>query len=250
MEEASPIKLLPADLGRWLIIASIALIVLIPLYKGKKRTRPVTVKAAVFEDVSISVSGRTAEVARFLHEPAPPLRKVPVEAKGDHIPSPLPEERPVQARKIAASSFHFNKKELLFQPIILQAANRHQVDPALVMAIIMAESEFNPRAVSKKGAKGLMQLMPKTAKALGVKSIFNPVENITAGVRHFKSLLIRFRGDVRLPVAAYNAGSGRIKKYRGIPPFNATKAYVKKVFKYHLHYKRLLPSNGIDEVTS
>jgi soluble lytic murein transglycosylase-like protein len=117
-------------------------------------------------------------------------------------------------------------------------AKNYDVDPALVRAIIMAESSYNPRAVSKKGARGLMQLMPKTAEYLGVEDSFNPEHNIDAGVRYFKKLLGQFNGDVKLALAAYNAGSRRVREYKGIPPFKATQHYVKKVFKYHQHYKK------------
>jgi soluble lytic murein transglycosylase-like protein len=128
-------------------------------------------------------------------------------------------------------------RERLFDSIIRQAASRYQVDPYLVKAIIMAESSYNPKAISKKGAKGLMQLMPKTAKALGVEDSFNPEHNINAGVKYFKQLLNQFNGDVKLALAAYNAGSKRVKKYKGIPPYKATQYYVKKVFEYHEHFR-------------
>ena len=128
--------------------------------------------------------------------------------------------------------------ELLYHSIIIEAANRYQVDPAIVKAIIMAESSYNPKAVSKKGAKGLMQLMPKTAAELGVKDSFNPVYNINGGVRYYKKMLNQFNGDVKLALAAYNAGSRKVKKYQGIPPFKATRYYIKKVFKYYQYYKR------------
>jgi soluble lytic murein transglycosylase-like protein len=130
-----------------------------------------------------------------------------------------------------------NPAERLFQPIVIKAANRHKVDPAMVMAIIMAESSYNPKAISKKGARGLMQLMPTTARALGVKDSFNPEHNINAGVRYFKKLLNQFDGDVELALAAYNAGSRKVREHHGIPPFGATKYYVKKVIKYYRYYK-------------
>jgi len=139
----------------------------------------------------------------------------------------------------------WNSAERLFQPIVLKAANRHKVDPAMVMAIIMAESSYNPKAISKKGAKGLMQLMPTTAKSLGVKDIFNPEHNINAGVRYFKKLLNQFNGDVELALAAYNAGSRKVREHRGIPPFGATKYYIKKVIKYYRHYKTQLDSGRL-----
>ena len=124
-----------------------------------------------------------------------------------------------------------------YQSIINQTAHRHQVDPALVKAIIMAESGYNPKAISEKGAMGLMQLMPETAEALGVEDSFNPEHNIEGGVRYFKQLIIQFDGDVTLALAAYNAGSKTVRNYQGIPPFKATQFYIEKVFKYYLLYK-------------
>jgi len=122
--------------------------------------------------------------------------------------------------------------------IIEEVATRYNVDPALIKAIIMAESGYNPRAVSKKGAIGLMQLMPSTAQELGVKELFDPEDNVEAGVRYFKRLLRRFGGDVRLALAAYNAGSTKVRRYRGVPPIGATRYYVKKVFHYYRLYKK------------
>jgi len=130
-----------------------------------------------------------------------------------------------------------NEAECALNPIILQAAIRHQVDPALVKAIIMAESGYNSKAISKKGAKGLMQLMPGTAQALGVVDAFNPKENISGGVRYFKQLVNQFNGDIKLALAAYNAGSKKVRYYKGIPPFKTTQYYIKKVFKYYNLYK-------------
>lgn len=130
-----------------------------------------------------------------------------------------------------------HKKEHLFHPIILQEASRYEIDPALVKAIIMAESGYNPRAISKKGAKGLMQLMPSTAEALGVEDIFNPEQNISGGVRYFRQLVNRFGGDVKLALAAYNAGSQKVRHYQGVPPYKSTHYYIEKVFKYYQKYK-------------
>ncbi len=123
------------------------------------------------------------------------------------------------------------------QIIISETADRYQVDPAIIKAIVMAESSFNPKAESKVGARGLMQLMPRTAEYLGVKDSFNPVENIDAGVRYFNKLLHRFDHNIELALAAYNAGSRNVRKYGGIPPFKETKVYIKKVLAYYEMYK-------------
>jgi soluble lytic murein transglycosylase-like protein len=151
--------------------------------------------------------------------------------------------RDIETKK-STPSLRGVKKERLFRPIILRAANRYQVDPAIIQAIIMAESGYNPKAVSRRGAKGLMQLMPRTARALGVKDSFNPEHNIHAGVRYFKQLLNQFDGDLKLALAAYNAGSRKVRRYKGIPPFKATHRYIKKVFEYHRYYRGLMIRNG------
>ena len=137
------------------------------------------------------------------------------------------------------------KAEHLYHKFIVQTAIQYQIDPALIKAIIMAESGYNPNAVSKKGAKGLMQLMPRTAEALGVEDIFNPRQNITGGVQYFKRLVNRFNGDVKLALAAYNAGSRYVRNYKGVPPFKATRHYIRKVFKYYQKYKNQT-SGGTD----
>ena len=101
----------------------------------------------------------------------------------------------------------------------------------------MAESGYDPAAISKKGAMGLMQLMPATAVAMGVEDFFDPEHNVNAGVKYLKKLLDQFDGDLLLAVAAYNAGSMKVRKYQGIPPYKATRIYVKKVFEYYKHYQ-------------
>jgi soluble lytic murein transglycosylase-like protein len=139
------------------------------------------------------------------------------------------------------------KAEHLYHEFVVQTAGQYQIDPSLIKAIIMAESGYNPKAVSKKGAKGLMQLMPETAEALGVEDIFNPRQNISGGVQYFRDLVNRFNGDVKMALAAYNAGSRYVQNYNGVPPFKATRHYIKKVFKYYKQYKKQT-SEGIDRV--
>jgi len=125
-----------------------------------------------------------------------------------------------------------------YQPEIERIAAVHSVDPALVRAVIHAESAFNPQARSRVGAQGLMQLMPATAEELGVVSPFNPEQNIDGGVRYLALLLQRYEGDITLATAAYNAGPGAVERYSGIPPFAETRAYVRRIEILHRRYRQ------------
>jgi len=116
---------------------------------------------------------------------------------------------------------------------IMRYAEYYELDPALLRAIIQAESNFNPTAVSPKGARGLMQLMPLTAAALHVLDPFDPGENIRAGAAEVRRLLDRFHGDMRLALAAYHAGEGRVMQYLGVPPLKSTQVYVERVLRIH-----------------
>lgn len=116
-----------------------------------------------------------------------------------------------------------------YDHLIAQNASKHGISPDLVRAVIQAESGFNPRAVSPKGAMGLMQLMPATARDLGVNDPFHPAENIRAGVAYLAQLLTRFKQNVQHALAAYNAGPERVERYDGVPPYRETQAYVKKI---------------------
>lgn len=121
---------------------------------------------------------------------------------------------------------------------VQRIADKYQVDSSLVRAVIHAESAFNDKATSKAGAQGLMQLMPGTAKDLGVKNAFNANENIEGGVKYLAQLLAEFDGDIKLATAAYNAGPNAVKKYNGIPPYSETKVYVERVGILHRRYQR------------
>lgn len=116
-----------------------------------------------------------------------------------------------------------------YQTLIQAASAQHNLDPLLVHALIQAESSFNPRAVSEKGAQGLMQIMPQTAGRLAVSNPFDPEENVNAGARHLRRLLDAFRGNLPLALAAYNAGEKTVRQYGGIPPYPETRAYVSRV---------------------
>ena len=115
------------------------------------------------------------------------------------------------------------------EKIVREAADRHSVDPALVRAVIETESNWNPRAYSRKGAGGLMQLIPTTAQRYGANDVFDPQQNIDAGVKHLKRLLERYNGNLDLALAAYNAGEGAVDRVHGIPAYRETQNYVQKV---------------------
>jgi soluble lytic murein transglycosylase-like protein len=124
-----------------------------------------------------------------------------------------------------------------YDSLISEFSQKYQVDFALIKAMIQTESGFNPFAISRKGAKGLMQLMPETASRMNVSNVFNPKENIEGGVRYFKYLLSLFDNDLRLSLAAYNAGENLVSELRSIPPYRETVDYVRKVLNYYQSYK-------------
>ncbi len=124
-----------------------------------------------------------------------------------------------------------------FDEIIFDASTKYGVDHRLVKAIVKAESDFRPAARSVKGARGLMQLMPETARRMGVKDILEPQDNVEGGVKYLSMLLRMFDGQESLAVAAYNAGENAVLKYGAIPPYSETQTYVKRVLKYYAGYK-------------
>jgi soluble lytic murein transglycosylase-like protein len=126
-------------------------------------------------------------------------------------------------------------KEALFSSIIKKAADKHKIDPALIKAIIFVESGYDPMATSKKGAIGLMQIMPDTFTGLSMEDMYNPVHNINAGVEYLRFLLNQFGGDLELAIAAYNAGCTKVRENGSIP--QSTKNFVKEVFEYYKLYQ-------------
>jgi len=124
-----------------------------------------------------------------------------------------------------------------YEGIIEQATRRFKVDPSLIKAVIKAESDFDHRAVSQKGAKGLMQLMPQTSDAMEVSNPFNPEENIFGGTHYLSLLLERFKNDKNLALAAYNAGPEVVESYGGVPPYSETRTFVKRVLDYYEKFR-------------
>ncbi len=136
---------------------------------------------------------------------------------------------------VARRSLRAKHQMRVLSSLIYHQSKKHGIDESLVKAVIYTESYFNPHATSHKGASGLMQLMPATGEKYGVSDLYNPKQNIIAGIKHLHYLMTLFPHDIKLVIAAYNAGENAVTKYKGIPPFRETRGYVKKVMK---HFKR------------
>lgn len=152
-------------------------------------------------------------------KPAPPVSSDPKSIKPPATTTPVPTPAPINLDRDGADR------------IVTEVAEKHSMDQNLIRAVIETESGWNPTAVSRKGAAGLMQLLPVTAQRFGVKDVFNPRQNVDAGTRYLKVLLDRYNGDLDLALAAYNAGEGAVERHGGIPPFRETRDYVRKVQK-------------------
>ena len=168
----------------------------------------------------------TAEIDRFEPDLTPPE------------PSPAPEvDRsqpgvvPPPAIPAAAAKLQAPQSSVNVDDAVNAASDRYRLDPDFVNSVIRAESGFNPRAVSRKGAQGLMQLMPETASQLGVSNAFDPQSNVDGGTRYLRELLERYNYDMVKALAAYNAGTKRVEQYHGVPPYRETRAYVTSIVK-------------------
>lgn len=142
----------------------------------------------------------------------------------------------MEERRTIVKPANMSQKE--FEEIIIGASAKYGIDPKLVKAIVKAESDFDSKAVSVKGARGLMQLMPETAKRMGVRDVHDPEDNVEGGIKYLSKLLKMFDWKVPLAVAAYNAGENAVLKYGKVPPYSETQTYVKRVLRYYDSYKK------------
>jgi len=134
--------------------------------------------------------------------------------------------------------YHRAVSDMELEQAVARAARQYKVSPALLLAVMKAESDFNPMVISKAGAVGLMQLIPETAIRHGVRNLYDTEDNIVGGAKHLRYLLDRFHGKIRLALAAYNAGERKVDRYGKIPPYKETQLYVKKVMGYYREFKR------------
>jgi soluble lytic murein transglycosylase-like protein len=142
----------------------------------------------------------------------------------------------IREQPFNSETFHYTDK---YDDLIGDASDLYDVDSRLVKAIIKVESDFNPRAISKKGAMGLMQIMPENFQRLDIENPFDPKQNIMGGTRYFKQLYQRFNGKLALSLAAYNAGPTAVDQYKSIPPYKETEQYVQRVLSAYRNFKRL-----------
>ena len=168
------------------------------------------------------IAGATSFFAPHAGHPPPKTRPSAALAP---VTRPAPAPRPV----VTVSAEFRLPPELVYEPLIQEAAGRYRLDPALIRAVIQTESAFEPLAISTAGAQGLMQLMPALAEELGVEDAFDPRENIMAGARYLSFLLYANNGNLPLALASYNAGPGTVALYQGVPPFPETERYIKTI---------------------
>lgn len=156
-----------------------------------------------------------------------------IDAKGTISLTNVPSDIRYRRIETQPNRLHPLISERELEPMISRFSREHQLHPALIRAVIKAESDFDPMAVSRAGAIGLMQLMPQTAVRLDVRDLYDPEDNIGGGTKYLRQLLDRFRGNLPLALAAYNAGERVVDRYRALPPIDETRQYVRKVLRYY-----------------
>ncbi len=184
--------------------------------------------------------GTTAWAEVYVYEMPDGSRMVtdhPINNKHSRVVRVSPEVRGAGTLAARKNSPIFRELPSTYDRLIRRYADEYGVDFSLVKAIMTVESAFNPYAVSNKGARGLMQMMPQTAGRYGVQDIYDPVENVRAAVQHLRYLSDEFNNKPTLVIAAYNAGENAVKQYRGVPPYEETRNYVKKVQQYQREYR-------------
>jgi soluble lytic murein transglycosylase-like protein len=185
-----------------------------------------------------AVTRRIAQLSGGAFEPPAPLPGAPSFAElVSSAMAPVADPAQTAATQEAASQVPAIVPPAQIERLVSANAGAWGVDPALVKAIIANESGFDANATSKTGAQGLMQLEPGTAAELGVTDAYDPAQNISGGTRYIRGLLDRFHGDLRLAIAAYNAGPGAVVKYNGVPPYAETQQYVENVLDAYQKYK-------------
>lgn len=154
----------------------------------------------------------------------------------------VPSDSRYKKIEVESNRLHASMSERELEPVIRRHSSRHKLHPALIRAVIKAESNFDPRAVSRAGAMGLMQLMPQTAVRMDVRDVYDPDENVGGGTKYLRQLLDRFHGNLPLALAAYNAGENIVDRYQSLPPIDETRRYVRKVLQF---YRTFLVRDGI-----
>jgi soluble lytic murein transglycosylase len=198
-----------------------------------RRYRAIGLTTAVIAGVgslAFSVSTSRAEIYQY------------VARDGSISLTNVPSDSRYRKVQIESSQLHTALSERELEPVIRRYSSQHQLHPALIRAVIKAESNFDPRAVSRTGAIGLMQLMPQTAVRLDVRDMYDPDDNVGGGTKYLRQLLDRFHGNLPLALAAYNAGENAVDRYQALPPYDETRRYVRKVLGY---YRTFLVRDGV-----